>query len=58
MTAPRHPRERGRDESPKGLEGGGEAKPTVTVVLDEPLAWLQLDWGALVSGSSDHSFSL
>ena len=56
VTAPRHPRERGRDESPKGLEGGGEAKPTVTVVLDEPLVWLQLDWGALVSGSSDPSW--
>ena len=25
----------------------------VTVVLDKPVAWLQLDWGALVSGSSD-----
>ena len=53
MTAPRHTRERGRDESPKGLEGGGEANPMVTVVLDEPLGWLPLDWGALVSGSSD-----
>lgn len=30
------PGERGEGMGPKGLEGGGEANPTVTVVLDEP----------------------